>query len=240
MRWSATIIAIMLAIEYVIIVGQVVRGRYSHFNVSTTLDGTLWGIMGTSIAVLWAANMVLAVFVLRQRIGGPAITWAVRTGTVISLFGIAIAFTMTGPTAAQRESRSDGTFAGLIGGHSVGVADGGPIMPVTGWSTTGGDLRIPHFVGIHAVRIVPLLALALALLLRRIPLLRTESTRVRLVFVSAAGYAGLTALALWQALRGQPLIAPDRPTAVVFFALVAAIAVASVIVVSRPAARAPA
>ncbi|TNC21018.1 hypothetical protein [Amycolatopsis alkalitolerans] len=237
-RSSATIIATMLAIEYVVIVGQVIRGRFSHFNVATPLDATLWGIMGTSITVLWVANLVRAVFVLRRRIGDPAVTWAVRAGTVIALFGMAIAFMMTRPTGAQRESLREGTFGGLIGGHTVEVADGGPINAVTGWSTVGGDLRIPHFVGIHALQVVPLLALALALLARRIPLLRDGSARVRLVFVAAAGYAGLTGLALWQALRGQPLIHPDRLTAVVFFTVVAAVLVAAVAVVTRPA-RAP-
>ncbi|MEV4059635.1 hypothetical protein [Nonomuraea dietziae] len=227
-RWTATAIAILLAIEYVIIVGQVLRGRQSHFNVATPLDAVLWGAMAVSITLLWIGNLVLAFFVMRRRIGDAAVTWALRAGTVISLAGMAIAFLMARPTPEQRTSMSDGTFAGIAGRHSVGVADGGPIMPVTGWSTTGGDLRIPHFVGIHALQALPLLALALALLAAWIPVLRAESARARLVLVASAGYAGLTGLTLWQALRGQPLLHPDGPILLAGGALAALVAAGAV------------
>jgi hypothetical protein len=237
-RWSTAIIAAMLAIEYVIIVGQVVRGRQSHFNVVTALDAALWATMATSIVVLWIANLVVAAYLLRRKVGGPSLTWGVRAGAVISLFGAAVAFMMTRPTAAQRASFSDGTFAGIIGGHSVGVVDGGPIMPVTGWSTTGGDLRIAHFVGLHALQALPLVAVLLALLAGRVALLRAEEVRTRLVVVASAGYAALTLLSLWQALRGQPLTSPDRVTLVVA-GLVVVLVVAGVVAVLATSPRDP-
>ncbi len=211
-RRAGTVIAAALLVEYVVIVGQVVRGRQSHFNVATPLDAALWGVMGSSIAVLFVANVVVAAVLVRRRVGSRPLTWAVRAGAAISLFGIGVAFLMTGPTPAQRQSLRNGCFAGVVGAHSVGVADGGPVLPVTGWSTTGGDLRIAHFVGIHALQALPLLAVVLALLAARLPLLRDEGLRTRLVLVAAAGYAGLTALVLWQALRGQPLLRPDGAT----------------------------
>lgn len=234
-RWvrrSTTVIAAMLAIEYVIIVGQVVRGRQSHFNVATPLDAGLWATMATSIVVLWIANLVVAAYLVRTEVGGPSLTWGVRAGAVISLFGAAVAFMMTRPTAAQQASVFDGTFAGIIGGHSVGVADGGPIMPVTGWSTTGGDLRVAHFVGLHALQALPLAAVLLALLAGRVVALRAEAVRTRLVLVASAGYAGLTLLSLWQALRGQPLTSPDGLTLTVACLLVVAVVAAAVAVLA--------
>jgi hypothetical protein len=199
--WAGTVSAVALVIEMVIIVGQVVRGRQSHFNVATPLDTTLWSIMGTMILVLWLANVVVAILLLRDRVADPALTWAVRFGVLIMIVGLSLGFLMTQPTSDQQKEMAAGNAPAVVGAHSVGVPDGGPSMPLTGWSTTGGDLRIPHFVGIHALQLLPLFVLVL----RRFPM----AVQVRLVFVAAGAYAGLLGLVLWQALRGQSLIHPD-------------------------------
>ena len=74
----------------VAIVGQVVRGRASHFNVATAFDTAVWAVMGTSIAVLWVANLVIAaVLLLRERTLPPTTAWAVRLGLVVTLLGMA-------------------------------------------------------------------------------------------------------------------------------------------------------
>jgi hypothetical protein len=107
-------------------------------------------------------------------------------------------------------------------------------MPVTGWSTTGGDLRIPHFVGMHALQALPLLVLLLGTLANRVPRLRSATVRGRIVLVAAAGYAGLVGLVTWQAERGQPLIHPDGLTLVALTILAAAVALGVFLAVSRP------
>jgi hypothetical protein len=223
----STAIVVILVVEYGIIVAQVVRGRASHFNVSTPLDATLFSVMGVSIAALWTGTLVLTILVLRTRIADPAARWAIRLGALVSLVGIGLGALMVGPTGEQAQSMRNGTFEGFVGAHSVGVSDGGPSMPVTGWSTTGGDLRIPHFVGMHALQALPLFALLLAALATRFARLRSETVRLRLVLVAAFGYAGLVALVTWQALRGQPLIHPDSLTLLALAALVAAVSVAT-------------
>jgi hypothetical protein len=225
----------ILAAEYVILVLQVVRGRASHFNVSTPFDSALFSIMGVSIAGLWVGTLVLTVLVLSTRVEDTANRWAIRLGTVLSLIGMGLAGLMLGPTDAQLESMRENRFQGMVGAHSVGVEDGGPTMPVTGWSTTGGDLRIPHFVGIHALQALPLFAMVLGLLATRLPRLRPDRVRARLVWTAAGGYAGLLGLVTWQALRGQPLIHPDRITLTAFAVLVAAVALGTLASLYRPA-----
>jgi hypothetical protein len=161
--------------------------------------------------VLFIAHFLIGVVVLRQRIADRVSAHAVRWGLGLSLLGLVAAIPMVQP--AQM-------------GHSVGVSDGGPGLPVVGWSTTGGDLRIGHFIGLHALQALPLLALLLGNRL-------DELTRIRLLAVGGVAYGILTALLTWQALRGQPLLQPDALTLTAWAALAAATATATVAVVAR-------
>lgn len=230
-RWVwilGTIIAVASVIEIVIIVLQAVRGTHSHFNVSTALNAVLWSTMGAAVVVLWLATLVVAAFAARRQFGDRPFTLAIRFGLLVALIGMALGFLMTVPTADQLQAIESGSTS-LAGAHSVGVADGGPGLPVTAWSTTGGDLRVPHFVGMHALQALPLLAWLLA-----VPRLGLdERTRSRLVTTGAAGYLGLVGLLLWQALRGQPLIAPDGWTLGAATALVVAVAASVVVILYR-------
>jgi uncharacterized membrane protein YhaH (DUF805 family) len=137
--WTGTVIVVASAIEMIVIVGQVLRGRQSHFNITTSLDASLFSIMAVTIAVLYVANLLVAFMLLRSRLADPVTTWAVRLGVIIALGGMAVGFLMVGPTPEQAQALAAGQTT-LSGAHSVGVADGGPGLPLVGWSTTGGDL----------------------------------------------------------------------------------------------------
>lgn len=222
-RWAGHVVVLTSLGEMVLITVQVVRGRRSHFNSATPLDAALWDAMGQTVVVLWAATLVIAVLLLRTRIADRATALAIRGGVLIALAGAALGFLMTLPSESQRAAGNLDT-ADIIGAHSVGVPDGGQAMPLTGWSTTGGDLRAPHFVGMHALQLLPLLLIALVLLAPRFARLRDAGVRLRLVRVAVGGYAALVTLITWQALRGQPLIHPDGATLAAAGALLAAVA----------------
>lgn len=209
--WLGTVIAGALTTEIVIIVGQAARGRQSHFNNQTPLDTILYSVMGATIAVVWMCTLVLAVLLLIQRLPDRANALAVRLGLLVGLGGMMVGFLMTLPTKAQLDLPK-GEAPKIIGAHSVGVADGGAGLPLVGWSTTGGDLRAGHFIGMHALQALPLLAFVLLLASRRISRLRVEKIRARLVIVAGLAYAALTALLVWQALRGQSIVHPDGLT----------------------------
>jgi hypothetical protein len=231
--WAGTVVALACLGEMVIITGQVVRGRRSHFNNETPFDATLYSAMAVTVVILWAGTLAIAVLLLRARIADRASAWAVRSGVLVALAGAGLGFLMTQPSALQREA-GDLDTADVIGAHSVGVPDGGPSMPLTGWSTTGGDLRVPHFIGMHALQALPLFLLALIALAPRIARLRDPRVRLRLVLVTSGAYAAVVALVTWQALRGQPLVHPDGATLTAAALIVAATA-AGAFAALRPA-----
>jgi hypothetical protein len=201
--WIVTAAA---AIEMAVIVGQAAVGNRSHYNMDTPLSAALWSVMGVTIVVLWLATLAVALRFLREPGRDRAATTAIRLGLVVALIGLAEGFLMA--TAAT---------------HTVGAPDGGPGLPLLGWSTVGGDLRIAHFIGMHALQGLPLFAAALAVGHRF-----DEITRVRLVQVAAAAWTGLVVLLTWQALRAQPLLAPDALTLAALGALVAVTVAATV------------
>jgi hypothetical protein len=200
--------ALACTFEVAVVLLQTIRGHRSHFNVSTSFDTAMWTIMGVSIFVLWFANLAGTVLLVGERHVDRPMLLALRLGALTTVAGMTIAFLMTWGTDEQRAHRP----MKIIGSHSVGVADGGPGMAVTGWSTTGGDLRVPHFIGIHGLQVVPLFAVVLGLLVAGRPRLRDELVRIRLVWVFAGAYAGAFVLTAWQALRKQPLSSPDLLT----------------------------
>jgi hypothetical protein len=209
-RWThraGTVAAVLLGVEVVIIVLQVVRGTTSHFNRTTPLNSTLFTIMAVSIVAVWLASLYAAAQLYRVRGLDAARGRAIRAGAVLAVVGMGLGVLMTlpgiaGPTAA----------AGITGAHTVGLADGGSGLPLLGWSTEAGDLRIPHFVGMHALQVLPLVLVGLELLAARVAVLRSVGVRSGLVGVAAAAYAGLLAVVTWQALRGQSIVAPDAAT----------------------------
>ncbi|MGW5311568.1 hypothetical protein ACWEQ0_17030 [Nocardia thailandica] len=244
--WLGTIFATAGVVDVGFIALQAARGTFSHFNDSDDPVNRIGQqVFVSGVPGLFLTTVLIAAVVSFQRLADPAVRTALKSGIWLAVAGMGLGYLM-GFTGPQLVRQADGTVIGLVAGHTVRpgatadqARDGVGAMPLTHWSTTGGDLRIPHFVGLHGLQVLLILAVALAALARRYRWLRAERIRTALVAVAAGGYAGALALLLWQALRGQPLTAPDTATLLAWSTLVTTVLGAAAVVLAhaRRAAR---
>ena len=188
-RWLGVITALMGTIEIIIIDLQAARGTTSHFNNATALDMALFGVMGLAILILWLASVGICVVLFRQPFSNRAWGWSLRLGMLITVIG-----SLAGGMMVHH------------GAHTVGAADGGAGLLGLGWSSTHGDLRIPHFFGLHGMQVIPLLYWFV--------IRKWQGAQTQSVVIAAASYFALVVLLAIQALRGQSIIDPDGLTLV--------------------------
>ena len=198
--------AVTLVLEILLIGMQAFRGTTSHFNVATLFDGVVFTVMGAAILVQTLSTVAVAVALWRHQFADRALGWALRLGMTMTIVGALTGGLMTRPTPQQLDAARAGERMTVAGAHSVGGRDGGPGLPGTGWSTDHGDLRVAHFLGLHALQALPIVALVLAR--RRV----RDLVRLRLTITAAASYMALFGILLSQALRAQPVLAPDALT----------------------------
>jgi hypothetical protein len=189
--------------------------------------------MGAAIVVQTVVSIAVVVALWRHRFSDRALGWALRLGMTLTILGALTGPMMTRPTAAQLADARAGHRMTIAGSHSVGGLDGGPGVPVTGWSTEHGDLRVAHFIGLHGIQALALVALLLG------QWRRPEPVRVRAVLAAAASYAALFLLLLWQALRGTSVVAPDATAvaAIAVWALMTLVALGWIALGAREASR---
>lgn len=170
-------------VEMFIVILQALRGTTSHFNVKTPFDGMLFGIMGLAIALNTFLVAYLLYLYFKAEIDLPkSIVWGMRLGLILFL-----------------ASSFEGGYMSAQLGHSVGVKDGGAGLPLVNWSTKGGDLRVAHFIGMHAFQAVPFFAYTLEKYNVKSATLWT--------FIFALVYFAIFTGVFVQALFGKPLFA---------------------------------
>jgi hypothetical protein len=217
----ATVTTISAFIEIAVIIGQVFRNTTSHFNYSTTFDTTLWVIMGVSIVVLWLMTLLTAILLIRQKMTDKVFALGLRLGLVVSLVGMALGYVMIFHRTAQQAALAETGQPVLIrGAHSIGGEDGENAgLPFVGWNTTRGDMRPAHFLGLHAMQILPFLGWLLSGW-RKSKL--NEKQRLAFLWTFGWTFLGVLMVLTWQALREQSIVNPDFQTAAAFAVLIIA------------------
>jgi hypothetical protein len=225
------VLAVGLLIEIGLIDMQAARGTTSHFNVGSHFDAAVFAVMGVSIACIWLSMLLLTVVLFRQSFVHSAWGWSLRLGMVLAVIGTGSGGLMAVPNSQHlAQAHATGRLP-IAGAHTVGAPDGGRGLPITGWSADHGDLRIAHFLGMHGLQVLPLLAWWIAR--RKAPV--SERTQRNLIFAAAASYLVLFALVLWQAFRGQSIAQPDALTLESFAVWLLGTAFAVVVISSKQA-----
>lgn len=164
--------------EMVAIATQAARGELSHYNISSPYNALLFSLMGIVIVsqTLFALYMSFMFFKVKAQQITPALLWSIRLGIIMAAI-----FALEGGIMASRLA------------HTVGAADGGPGLPLFNWSTIAGDLRVAHFMGMHALQIVPLFVVF------------TGTKKATPVIVFSSVYFVLVSLLFYNAMLGRPV-----------------------------------
>jgi hypothetical protein len=173
-RIGVTLLVACAWAEMAYLVFRSARGEASHFNIATPAAQIAYALMGLGAVTMTGVTAVVGVRLLRTT---SRSLWTEAAGLGLTLGALL------------------GTLAGIYVSQGTGHWVGGDQSDATGtgffyWSTTGGDLRIAHFVGLHACQIIPLAAL---------------SGRRRMVWGTALVITLLTAFVFIQAVMGVPL-----------------------------------
>jgi hypothetical protein len=181
-RWT---ILVSMIVEVALITLQSARGTTSHFNVRTAFDLAVFNVMGAFIVL---STLATAAFIgtLRGEIPSERAGYlrGIRLGLAVFVLASLQGFMMVANMA-----------------HSVPRPDGGPGLPFVNWSMTTGDLRVAHFVGLHALQALPIAGY----LLDRAGI-GSRPARTRWVTALAAAWLAVMGTALILALRGRPLV----------------------------------
>jgi hypothetical protein len=177
-HWYGIVYVALMAFEIAYIALMAYRGELSHFNMSTPLKVALFAAMGiaASLVTLFTAYIGILFFTQSFPELPDYYVWAIRLGIIIFVI-----FAFEGFVMGSRLQ------------HTIGAPDGDHGVPFLNWSKQYGDARIAHFVGMHALQVLPLLAFYLL-------------KNVKLTFGMALLYGLLAVYALLRALQAKPLI----------------------------------
>ncbi len=169
-------------LEMAYIIYQASLGEPSHFNTGTSFHAAMYSMMGVGAVTLVGVLVWYGWIILRQNALSSPIVLAI-------VLGLGLTFALGG---------GFGNYLGSMGSHWVAAphTDAGGTL-LFGWTREGGDLRVAHFFGMHAMQAIPLFACALGSKF-------SEHTKIACVVAFSAAYAAFTVMTFLQATAGQP------------------------------------
>jgi hypothetical protein len=174
-NWS---VILLLGFEIFYIAFQASKGQLSHYNLSTPVYAFLFSMMAlaATLVTLYTAYVGLLFFTNSFPELPNYYVWAIRLGIIIFVI-----FSFEGFAMGSRLS------------HSVGALNDNSNWFIVGWSKTVGDLRVAHFIGMHALQVLPVLSYYVF-------------KNIKLTVGLSVVYGLLALLTLYQALNGKPLV----------------------------------
>ncbi|MBO0589960.1 hypothetical protein I2486_00940 [Cellulophaga sp. E16_2] len=171
------IVLILFGFQLAYIIFQASKGQLSHFNSSTPTYSILYSLMGLSavLITLYTAYTGLLFFTQSFPNLPSYYVWSIRLGILIF-----VVFSFERGLMGSRMN------------HSVGAINDNSNLWILGWSKTVGDLRVSHFIGMHALQLVPLLSFYIF-----------KNTKATIVISILYGLLATTTLI--QALKGKPI-----------------------------------
>jgi hypothetical protein len=180
--------------EVVYISWQGAFGLASHYNTSSPFYGAMYTAMAVFAVLLTSTSGVLGYTVLRAHSQTYATSVALRHAIGWGLIISSVLGIVTGAILGGRTNS---------GGHWVGGTTNDALgLMVLNWSRDGGDLRVAHFFALHAMQILPVMAVLFICLTPNM----SPNTSKRFIWLLAAGYAGFCIFTLKQALSGIPFL----------------------------------
>ena len=181
-RAVVSLILIAGTLELLYIGWQAAHGLDSHFNRSAPVYEIMYALMGVFAVALTASVFPLAWEIARRPAPGISRDFAAAVVT-----GLLLTFILGGALGGYMSAQP---------AHSVGAVGGA--VPIFGWNRAGGDLRVAHFLGIHAQQAIPILALLIAK--------HAPRTRWLLLGAGSLAYVAVTLGIFFQAIGGRPLL----------------------------------
>jgi hypothetical protein len=197
-KWGVRLHIIIAVIEFACIALQAGRGVPSHFNLATAFDRLVFTIMGLGTAGLMLGFLLMIAGLLRRPGNAFAAACAVA-GIVFAILGGLVGVIMVMPDASQSALLKAGQQLSMVGNHAVGEPSQAKI-PFFGWDRIVGDWRVPHFIGLHAMQLFPLLA--------RIGGRSTPKDGHRAILLVVSGYGLLFGLTVFQTADGRSALSP--------------------------------